>query len=150
MGLFLEPEYGFVLLPDKPGDGEDPETDDGRVGREDLTVVLWGVAGLYDRGGLVTGQAGYLKPFLGGVVEDHGPHRGELAAPDLLAGLRYVWWRLGGLYEEVVPGLFKAEVVVGGAVACGDGYPRLLGLRVRGEVWGARDLDVVAELRTRR
>src|SRR5918995_4217693 len=148
--MCLEPEYGLVLPPDEPGNGEDPETDDGRVGREDLTVVLRGVAGLYDRDGLVTGQASYLKPSLGGVVEDHGSHRGELAAPDLLAGLRYVWWRLGGLYEEVVPGFFKAEVVVGGAVARGDGYPRLLGLWVRGEVRGAHDLDIIAELRTRR
>src|ERR687894_3319035 len=79
-------EEGLVLLPGDPGDGEYPEPDDGRVGREDLAVVLRGVAGLYDRDGLVTGQAGYLKPFLGSIVEDYGPHRGELAAPDLLTG----------------------------------------------------------------
>src|SRR5215208_2294650 len=148
--LALEPEYGLVPLPDEPGDREEPEVDNGRVGREDLTIILWGVTCLYNRDRLVLRQTNGFEPTLGRVVEDYGPHRGELAAPDLLAGLGYVRWCLGGLYEKIVPRLLESEVVVGGAVARGDAYPRLLGLRAQAEVGGTRNLDVVAELRARR
>src|SRR5918997_266931 len=142
-------EEGLVLLPGEPGDGEYPEPDDGRVGREDLAVVLRGVAGLYDRDGLVLGQAGGLEPALRGVVEDNGAHRGDLALPGLLAGLCYVRRSLGGLYDQVIAGLLEAEVEVRRAVARGDAYPGLGGadlLRCRAEARGAGDLDVVPEL----
>jgi hypothetical protein len=65
----LQTQKRFVPLPDEPGDGEDPEPDSGGVGREDLAVVLRGVAGLYDRYGLVLGQTGRFEPALGRVVK---------------------------------------------------------------------------------
>src|SRR5215207_7469974 len=146
--MLSDAQYRLVLFPDEPGEGEHPKPDNRRVGREDLAVVLWDVAGLYDHGRFVLGQAGRFKPSLGGVVKYYGAHGSELAAEGSLFGVRRVGWRLGSLYKQVVAGLLKAEVVVSGAVAGGDADPGSFG--VRAEVRGANDLDVVAALETRR
>src|SRR5918999_1346443 len=118
----LEPEEGLVLLPEEPGHGGEPEPDYGRVGGEDLAVVLGRVAGLHDRDALIPWQPGPPQALLRGVVEDDGPDVGELAPPDPPSGLR-VGQGLHGLEEQVIARLFEFEVEVGRAVARGDRYP---------------------------
>src|SRR3712207_907593 len=83
----LEAEEGFVLSPDQPGEGGEPEPDDGRVGGEDPTVILRGVAGGYHGYALVVREAGEPQALLGSVVEDHGAHGLELPPPGPLPGV---------------------------------------------------------------
>src|SRR5215204_1526615 len=148
---WLQTEKRFVPLPDQPGYGEEPEADYGRVGREDLAQVLGRLARVDDRYALVAGKAGVLESSLGCVVEDDGPYGLQLAPPDALARTLKVFGKtLRGLDEQVVAGLFQAEVEVGGFVAGDDRY---LGLRyadareVLPDIWRAAHPDVVSYLR---
>src|SRR5215211_7827117 len=70
----LQTEKRFVPLQDQPGYGEEPEADNGRVGREDLAQVLGCLARVDDRYALVAGKAGVYESSLGSIVEDDGPH----------------------------------------------------------------------------
>src|SRR5215207_4118311 len=150
----LQTQEGFVSFPDEPGEGGEPEPDDGRVGGEDPAIVLRGIAGGYHGYALVVWEAGVLQPLLGGVVEDHGSHGLELASPrSLPGGLEALRQALRCLYEQGVACLLQAEVEVARAVARGDGYLGLPGpdpLQVVTEVGRATDFDVVPELRARR
>src|SRR4028119_1757454 len=110
----LQTQERVVPLPDEPRDGEEPEGDDGRVGREDLAQVLGGLAGIYDGDALVGGEARPLEALLGGVVKDHGADGLELAVPDPLGRVVEVAGKaFGSLDEEVVAGLLPTEVAVG-------------------------------------
>ena len=102
----LESQERLVSLPDEPGDGEEPEGDDGRVGGEDLAQVLGRLAGVYDGDGPVGGEARPLEALLGGVVKDDGADGLELAVLDVLGRVVEVAGEaFGSLDEEVVAGL---------------------------------------------
>src|SRR3712207_47914 len=154
VALFLEAEEGFVLLPDEPGHGGEPEPDYGGVGGEDLTVVLRGVAGRDHGDVLVPREAGVLEPLLGGVMEDDGAHGLELAPPGSFSGVLQVSREtLRGLDEQVVARLLEPEVEVARAVARGDCYLRLGRpdpLQILSDIRRAPHLDVVPELDARR
>src|SRR5215204_2336798 len=65
----LQTEQRFVPFPGQPGYREEPESDYGRVGGEDLTHVPWRLARVDDRDALVAGEAGVLEASLGSIVE---------------------------------------------------------------------------------
>src|SRR5215208_1389178 len=85
----LQTEQRFVPFPGQPGYREEPESDYGRVGGEDLTHVPWRLARVDDRDALVAGEAGVLEASLGSIVEDNGPHGLQLAPPDAFARTPY-------------------------------------------------------------
>src|SRR5215212_3839330 len=119
----LQTEQRFVPFPGQPGYREEPESDYGRVGGEDLTHVPWCLARVDYGYALVAGEASVLEPSLGSIVEDNGPHGLQLAPPDAFARTLQVSGEpLRGLDEKFVAGLSEAKVEVGGLVAGDDSY----------------------------